>query len=150
MPLPSLDALQLTVFSRARFVERKDETGATWNVVLRIHPDKYRACDALVTKYRLAAPPLPGPPAHAWTHPLICDTLGRSEGATIEVMELSVHKEGDAAIEVEHARPGGGDATVELEAPASPPSLPQAGFRTEGFKSGTAPGMVFATVNAPF
>jgi len=73
----------------------------------------------------------------------------RSEGSTIEVVELSVHKEGEAAIETEQARPRGGEdaqAEANVRRPQVSPS-----DRSDGFKSSTAPGMIFATVgHSPF
>uniref|UniRef100_A0A6U4JVJ0 Ribosome maturation protein SBDS n=1 Tax=Hemiselmis andersenii TaxID=464988 RepID=A0A6U4JVJ0_HEMAN len=127
-PSSAKEEVRQPITDLSECLEREDNTGGMWTVVCMIHPDKYRSCDQLVSQHRTG-------------------------GATIEVLQLSVHKEGDASIESHLQASSAGGQPFPPDAAASRPSpAPEArtarapgGDRPEGFKSATAPGVVFAT-----
>mmetsp|Transcript_55214 Transcript_55214/g.135207 ORF Transcript_55214/g.135207 Transcript_55214/m.135207 type:complete len:341 (+) Transcript_55214:179-1201(+) len=103
-------------------LEREDDSGALWTAVVVLHPEKYRSCDQLMQQYR-------------------------TEGGVMEVLQLSVHKEGDASIESHHDDTPAHARPEPEEGAPRPERQPQGADRPkgEGFKSSTAPGVVFAT-----
>lgn len=121
-PLKEKEQVRAQVIALEASIESEDEKNGMYSVVFKIHPEKYRECDSLAREYK-------------------------EDGGTIEVLQLTVSQEGDASLESQKpahssssAAPSSSDAAPPVRAAPADPAKP-----SEGFKSTTAPGVVFNT-----
>ena len=113
----------------AEKVESQDTSSTIHSIIFQIHPEKFRECDSIALEFK-------------------------ADGGALEILALTVQEEGEASIESQvSAAPPAHNVGIATELPkASATSVPASrggggggGGSSEGLRSATAPGVVFAT-----
>lgn len=117
-PLSAKEDMQKQVKALATTIESEDEKNGMYTVVFKIHPEKYRECDSLAQQHK-------------------------DDGGSIEVLQLTVAQEGDAALDSHKPAPSAASNAPQLSSarPAAPRDISST-TPADGFKSTTAPGVV--------